>query len=84
MSELNDFNTWKGFLSDKLELAQEQGMSDKTISNIAFEIGNYLSENIEASNEATQAIKELWNVASTKEQQAIANAMVKLVKDQGN
>lgn len=84
MSELNDYHTWKSFLSDKLELAQAHGMTDKAISNVAFEIGNYLSENIEASNEATQAIKELWNVASTKEQQAIANAMIKLVKNQGN
>lgn len=84
MSELNDYDTWKSFLANKLELAEEQGMTDKTISNVAFEIGNYLSENIEASNESTQAITELWKVASEKEQQAIANAMVKLVKDQGN
>lgn len=84
MSELDDYTTWKSFLADKLEHAEEQGMSEKTISGVAHEVGDYLSKNVEASNEATQAINELWNVASKKEQQAIANAMVKLVKETGN
>lgn len=80
MSVLDNFNTWKDFLANRLEEAKEQGMSDETISNMAHEVGDYLSKSVEAENSEEAVLRELWNAASEEEQQAIANSMVKLVE----
>lgn len=84
MSVLNDFESWKGFLANKLDQAKEQGMSDHTITNVAHEVGDYLAKSVDAKNDESAVLRELWNAASEDEQQAIASTMVKLVKNQGN
>lgn len=84
MSVLDNFDTWKGFLSNKLQEATESGIGQKAVLNIAVEVGNYLSQNVEAKNEEEALLRDLWNTASSEEQQAIANIMVKLVQEKGN
>lgn len=80
MSILENFDTWKGFLANRLEQAQQQGMNQQTINSIAAEVGDYLAENVDAKNKEEAVLKELWNAASKQEQQAIASTMVKLVQ----
>lgn len=80
MSVLDNFGTWKEFLANRLEQAQEHGMSDQTIENVAHQVGDYLSEHVDPKNNEMAVIQELWGVASEEEQQAIANTMIKLVQ----
>ncbi|MFD2628452.1 DUF3243 domain-containing protein [Oceanobacillus kapialis] len=80
MSVLDNFDSWKGFLSDKLQQAQQQGMSEKTIQSVAQEVGDYLSQSVDAKNPEEAVLRELWNAASEQEQQALANTMIKLVQ----
>ncbi|PAV30066.1 hypothetical protein CIL05_09315 [Virgibacillus profundi] len=84
MSVLDNFDNWKGFLANKLQSAQQQGMSEQTIQNVAHEVGDYLAQSVDAKNNEEAVLRELWNAASENEQQAIANTMVKLVQNQGN
>ncbi|MBU5267732.1 DUF3243 domain-containing protein [Virgibacillus proomii] len=84
MSVLDNFDSWKSFLANKLNQAQQQGMSNQTIQNVAHEVGDYLSKNVDAKNKEEAVLRDLWNSASEQEQQAIANAMVKFVQSQGN
>lgn len=84
MSVLDNFDTWKGFLANKLQQAQQQGMSQQTIQNVAHEVGDYLAQSVDAKNNEEAVLRELWNAASEDEQQAIANTMVKLVQNQDN
>ncbi|MFC3040358.1 DUF3243 domain-containing protein [Virgibacillus xinjiangensis] len=84
MSVLDNFDSWKGFLANKLQQAQQQGMSQQTISNMAEEVGDYLAQNVEAKNSEEAVLRELWNAASEEEQQALANTMIKMVQNQGN
>lgn len=84
MSVLNDFESWKDFLASRLSQAQEHGMSDKTVVGLAHEVGDYLAESVAAENSEQAILKDLWNVASEKEQQALASTMVKVVKEHGN
>jgi hypothetical protein len=80
MSILENFDTWKGFLANRLQQAQQQGMDQQTINSIAAEVGDYLADNVDAKNKEEAVLKELWNAASEQEQQAIASTMVKLVQ----
>lgn len=84
MSLRDDFGSWKDFLANKLEQAQGEGMGQETISNMAYEVGSYLSKSVEVESDEEAVLKELWNAASNDEQQALANVMVKLVQGKGN
>ncbi|RYG73820.1 DUF3243 domain-containing protein [Lentibacillus lipolyticus] len=84
MSVLDNFDTWKDFLASRLEQAQSQGMGQQTISNMAYEVGDYLAQSTNPQNSEEAVLQEIWTAASTEERQAIANAMVKLVQNQGN
>lgn len=84
MSVLDNFGSWKQFLANRLQEAQQQGMSHETITNIAAEVGDYLAENVEAKTSEEAVLKELWNNANEQEQQAIASSMIKLVQNQAN
>ncbi|GEN30494.1 hypothetical protein HNQ35_001124 [Cerasibacillus quisquiliarum] len=80
MSVLDNFETWKDFLSNRLEQAKQEGMTQDTISNMAYEIGDYLASSVDAKNDEQAMLRELWNAASREEQESIANAMIKLVQ----
>jgi len=81
MSVLDSWERWKDFLGDKVDLAQNTGLDQETISNLAYHIGDYLAKNVDPKNVQERVLADLWNVASKEEQQAIANVMVKLVQN---
>jgi hypothetical protein len=80
MSVLDNWQQWKDFLGDRLDQAEDQGMNKGVINDLAFQIGDYLSNQVEPKNEQERLLADLWSVASTEEQHAIANMMVKLVQ----
>ncbi|GAA0445019.1 DUF3243 domain-containing protein [Lentibacillus halophilus] len=84
MSVLDNFDTWKDFLASRLEQAQSQGMGQETISNMAYEVGDYLAKSTEAKNDEEGVLQDIWTAASDDERQSIASAMVKLVQNEGN
>ena len=80
MSVLDNFDNWKDFLKGRLQNAEKSGVSDDTIDNFATEIGEYLATNVDPKNEEQRVLSDLWNVADEKEKEAIASAMINLVK----
>ncbi|HIS28736.1 MAG TPA: DUF3243 domain-containing protein [Candidatus Avamphibacillus intestinigallinarum] len=81
MSMFNNFESWKDFLQDRLEQAKNAGMSNEKINHIAGEVGDYLANHVDPKNSEQAVLKDLWNVASEEEQEALASSMVKLVKE---
>ncbi|WP_110112767.1 DUF3243 domain-containing protein [Bacillus sp. CGMCC 1.16541] len=84
MSVLDNWDSWKNFLGDRLHHAQNEGMNNEVIQGLAYQIGGYLANQVEAKNEQEKVLADLWSVASPEEQHAIANMMVKLVQNNGN
>jgi len=82
MSVLDNFSTWKEFLSNKIDQAKDHGMSNQAIANVAQHVGDYLSQHVEPENKEERVLQELWNAASPEEQKAIASTMIKLVQKQ--
>ncbi len=81
MSVLDNFDQWKSFLGERLGQANEKGLNDgQSVSEMAYRIGDYLANEVEARNEEEQLLAELWKVADEGEQHTIANLMVKLVQ----
>ncbi len=83
MSVLDNWQEWKGFLGNRLDHAQKEGMTTEVISDLAYQIGGYLATEVEAKNEQEKVLADLWSVATPEEQHAIANMMVKLVTNDG-
>ncbi|RFU71352.1 DUF3243 domain-containing protein [Peribacillus saganii] len=83
MSVLENWDQWKNFLGDRLNRAENEGVDQGTISNLAYEIGDYLAKQVDPKNEQERVLADLWSVASDDEKHAIANIMVKLVENNG-
>ncbi|MFS0863897.1 DUF3243 domain-containing protein [Fredinandcohnia sp. 179-A 10B2 NHS] len=80
MSVLDNFEEWKDFLGDRLQQAKSEGMDQGVISDMAYQLGDYLANQVEPKNAQEKVLADLWSVASKEEQHAIANLMVKLVQ----
>jgi hypothetical protein len=73
-----DWDSWKMFLGQAVEFAEELGVSRERIASLARQAGEVLAESVPPSNPEQQALKELWQVADQQEKQVLANLMAKL------
>ena len=76
---LSSFEGWKEFLAQRVEQGKKMGLTEETISNLAFEIGSFLDEKVDPKNEEQRVLKEIWEVGDEEERKTIARLMVKLV-----
>lgn len=80
MSVLGNWDQWKGFLGNRLQEAKQGGMTEQVATDVAYQVGEYLAEQVEPQNEQERVLAEMWRVADEEEQKAIASMMVKLVQ----
>lgn len=78
---LKQYDRWKQFLGERVEQAEKVGMNENTITKLAVQIGEFLSDKVDPENKEERVLKELWDVADDAERQAIASVMVKLAKN---
>ncbi|MBT2649547.1 DUF3243 domain-containing protein [Bacillus sp. ISL-34] len=83
MSVLDNWDQWKNFLGDRLNQGEQQGLSESAVNNLAYEIGDYLANQVEPQNDQEKVLADLWSVASDQEKHAMASVMVKLVENNG-
>ncbi|MFS0763231.1 MULTISPECIES: DUF3243 domain-containing protein [Peribacillus] len=83
MSVLDNWDQWKNFLGDRLHQGEQQGLSGSAVNNLAYEIGDYLANQVEPQNDQEKVLADLWSVASDEEKHAMASVMVKLVENNG-
>lgn len=76
---LETFDKWKKFLAERVNQAQAAGMSDETISKLAFQIGEFLEDKVDPKNGEERLLQELWQVGTEDERKMMARLMVKLV-----
>lgn len=76
---LKVFDKWKEFLAERVNQAEHAGMSEETISKLAFQIGEFLSNKIDPENTQERVLKELWDAGNEEEKRTLARLMVKLV-----
>lgn len=82
MSVLNNFDDWKTFLGNRLEAAENRGVSNDVVSDIATQLGGFLAQSVEPQNEEQRLLADMWKVASKEEQRSIANMMIKLAQNE--
>ncbi|WP_248926306.1 DUF3243 domain-containing protein [Paenibacillus hamazuiensis] len=77
---LKVFERWKEFLGQRVTQAEQAGMTEETISKLAFQIGEFLSDKVDPENKEERVLKELWDVGDEQERKCLAKMMVKLAK----
>ncbi len=83
MSVLDNWSQWKDFLGDRIHQAEGSGMDKGVMGDLAYQIGDYLANQVEPKNDQERVLADLWSVASKEEQHAIATVMMKLVQNNG-
>lgn len=78
MSVTDSFQRFTGELRSRVEAAQSLGVPD--LKQRAADFGDYLAQHVDPQSPEQRLLKEMWQVANEDEQQAIANAMFKLVE----
>ncbi|WP_019532602.1 DUF3243 domain-containing protein [Paenibacillus ginsengihumi] len=78
---LKVFDRWKQFLGERVKQAEQAGMNEHTISEMAFQIGEFLADKVDPENKEERVLKELWDVADEQERKVMASIMVKLAKN---
>ena len=79
MTVLDNFQDFKQFLNDRVDQAQKTGMDNDTISNLAYQIGDYLAQQVEPKNNEERLLKELWESSDEEQQKVLAQVMVNFV-----
>ena len=76
---LENFNRFKKYLKDKVELGEKMGLSEHQLAKAAEKVANYLARNEEPQNREQHLLKEMWMVANDEERHKLAHVLVKLV-----
>jgi len=79
VSVLENFTDWRHFLNERVDQAQKIGVNDQTISNLAYQIGDYLAEQVDPKNNEERLLKELWDSCDEEQQKVLAQIMVNYV-----
>jgi len=79
-----DDSSWENYkksLKQAIEVGEELGISDRVMEKAASLAGQYLADKVEPDLAENRAIKELWQVADSREKRTIASLMAKLAKN---
>ena len=79
MTVLDNFSDWKQFLNERVDQAQKMGMNNDTISNLAYQIGDYLAGQVDPKNTEERLLKELWDSSDEEQQKVLAQVMMNYV-----
>jgi hypothetical protein len=74
------FDQFLDKLGQRMQQARSAGMDRSAIKRNAERVGDWLDENVSPDTPEQRVLQELWRVSDESEQQAMANAMVRLVE----
>ncbi|WP_410770569.1 DUF3243 domain-containing protein [Fontibacillus sp. BL9] len=77
---LESFDTFIKYLSERIELAQNIGLSEETMAQAAEKIGDYLAVKEEPRNREEKLLQELWKAGDQGHRHALAHMLVRLAQ----
>ncbi|GFP74438.1 DUF3243 domain-containing protein [Clostridium fungisolvens] len=78
MAILEDWTEWKNTLGNAVELGENIGMSDNTITNIAEKVGTFLANNVDPRNPEERLLKEMWDASDINDKNVLAKLIVRI------
>lgn len=76
---LSDWDKWRNTLSKAVNIGEAVGLSEKTIDNVAYRVGNTLTAAVDPENREGRVLQELWKVGDDSDRKTLAKLIVKMV-----
>lgn len=80
---LANFNQFKQYLNDKVEIGEKMGLSEERLAQITEKVASYLAKNEEPKNREEHLLQELWKVGNKEEQHMLAHMLLRMVQKEG-
>ncbi len=77
---LENFNQFKQYLAEKIELGEKMGLSDENLAKTTEMIANYLAKHEEPRNREENVLMELWKSGSKEQQHTLAHLLLEMVR----
>lgn len=77
---LENFNRFKQYLSEKVELGENLGLSEEKLAKTTELVANYLAKHEEPRNREENLLMELWKSGTKEEQHTLAHMLLKMVR----
>ncbi|MFJ7935756.1 DUF3243 domain-containing protein [Sporosarcina sp. NPDC096371] len=77
---LENFNQFKQYLAEKVELGENMGLSEEKLAKTTELVANYLAKHEEPRNREEHVLLELWKSGSKEEQHSLAHMLLKMVR----
>ncbi|KKB34300.1 DUF3243 domain-containing protein [Bacillus thermotolerans] len=81
-SILQDFDSFKSYLKQRLEVAENIGLNEEQLAVVTEKIADYLAEHAEPKNREEKLLQELWKVGTQDQRHHLAHMLVRLVDQQ--
>lgn len=77
---LGNFNQFKKYLAEKVELGEKMGLSDEKLTKTTELVASYLARHEEPRNREEKILMELWKSGSKEEQGTLAHILLEMVR----
>ena len=77
---LENFNKFKQYLSEKVEVGEKLGLSEEKLAKTTELVANYLAEHEEPRNREEKLLLELWKSGTKDEQHTLAHLLLEMVR----
>ncbi|WP_047155215.1 DUF3243 domain-containing protein [Aneurinibacillus tyrosinisolvens] len=77
---LQNFNSFKNYLGDKMELGQKLGMNEEMLAKTAEKVAGYLAANEEPRNREEYLLQQLWLSGEQDQRHQLAHLLVRMVQ----
>jgi len=78
---LENFNRFKQYLAEKVELGEKMGLSEEKLAKTTELVANYLANHEEPRNREENLLLELWKSGSKEEQHTLSHLLLKMVRN---
>lgn len=78
---LENFNHFKNYLGEKVELGENVGLSEETLAKTTELVANYLAKHENPRNREEHLLMQLWNSGTKEEQHNLSHMLLKMVKN---
>lgn len=76
---LEDWEKWKRAIGTVVNTGEGLGLTDDTINNASYRVGDFLTSFVDPKNKEEALLKELWKEGNEEEQRTLAKLIVRVV-----
>lgn len=80
---LSNFEHFKSYLSEKVELGEKMGMDEEKLAKTAEKVAGYLADYVEPKNREEKLLQEIWKVGNQEERHCLSHMLVRMVSSNG-